>query len=581
MCLEFCRLQDVELPQELTVVQTPLVVDAWSSALQTHPDRAFARYIVNGLRRGFRIGFHRPSPLRSAPENMGSARLHPEVITDYLQKERTLGRLLGPVPGSLVLPNLQINRFGVIPKGHNTGKWRLITDLSFPPGQSVNDGIDPALCSLAYTTVDQVAEVVAELGTAALLAKVDIESAYRLIPVHPQDRPLQAVRWGGQVFIDPMLPFGLRSAPKIFNAVADALNWLLHQRGIPHVLHYLDDFIIISPPRSSQGQESLALLRRLCRELGVPIAEHKTDGPTTCLVFLGIEIDTVAGQLRLPGDKLRRLQALLRQWGDRKVCSHKGIESLVGSLNHACKVVRAGRSFLRRMIDLLHAGQGPQRDRVPVRLNVAFRSDLAWWQAFVAEWNGVSFLTPPQLLPEWEMASDASGTWGCGAWHRDLWFQIPWDESTHGLPITVKELLPIIVAGALWGAEWAGHRIRCHCDNQAVVACLRSRTSRHKGLMHLLRTLVFVEAQFGFQFVPVYVDTHANHLADDLSRDNRSSFLLKVPHARRDPSPVPPPLLHLLLDPQADWVSPQWRRRFSGIFSRVLPSPPRGHMGQR
>ena len=174
LCLEFCRPQDVELPQELTVVQTPLVVDAWASALQPHPDRAFARYIVDGLRQGFRVGFHRPSPLRSATENMGSARLHPEVITDYLRKELTLGRLLGPFPGSLVLPNLHINRFGVIPKGHKTGKWRLITDLSFPPGQSVNDGIDPALCSLAYTTVDQVAEVVTRLGTAALLAKVDM-----------------------------------------------------------------------------------------------------------------------------------------------------------------------------------------------------------------------------------------------------------------------------------------------------------------------------------------------------------------------------------------------------------------------
>ena len=333
-------------PQELTVVQTPLVVDAWASALQPHPDRAFARYIVDSLRQGFRVGFHRPSPLRSATENMGSARLHPEVITDYWRKELPLGRLLGPFPGSLVLPNLHINHFGVIPKGHNTGKWRLITDLSFPPGQSVNDGIDPALCSLAYTTVDQVAEVVTRLGTAALLAKVDIESAYRLIPVHPHDRPLQAVRWEGQVFIDPMLPFGLRSAPKLLNAVADALDWLLHQRGIPHVLHYLDDFIIISPPHSPQGRESLSRLRQLCGELGVPIAEHKTDGPT-CLVFLGIEIDTVAGQLRLPGEKLKRLQALLRQWGNRKVCSRKDLESLVGMLNHACKVVRAGKTGTR------------------------------------------------------------------------------------------------------------------------------------------------------------------------------------------------------------------------------------------
>ena len=115
---------------------------------------------------------------------------------------------------------------------------------------------------------------------------------------------------------------------------------------------------------------------------------------------------------------------------------------------------------------------------------------------------------------------------------------------------------------------------RCYCDNQAVVACLRSKTSRHKGLMHLLCTLVFVEAHFGFQFYPVYVETHTNHLADDLSRNNCSSFLSKVSHARLDPSLVPPPLLHLLLDPRADWVSPLWRRRFSGIFSRVLPNPP-------
>ena len=113
------------------------------------------------------------------------------------------------------------------------GKWCLITDLSFPIGQSVNDGIDPALCSLHYTTVEDIAKIIAEVGKGALLAKFDIESAYRLIPVHPQDSPLQAMRWEGKTYIDPMLPFGLRSAPKIFNAVADALNWHLQVVGSP------------------------------------------------------------------------------------------------------------------------------------------------------------------------------------------------------------------------------------------------------------------------------------------------------------------------------------------------------------
>ena len=116
--------------------------------------------------------------------------------------------------------------------------------------------IDPALCSLLYLTVDEVADLVAKLGQSALLAKVDIESAYRPISVHPHDCPLLAVRWENQVFIDPMLPFGLHSAPNIFNAVADALAWHL----IPLIRHYIDDFTIIAPPDSPQCQNSLSIL---------------------------------------------------------------------------------------------------------------------------------------------------------------------------------------------------------------------------------------------------------------------------------------------------------------------------------
>jgi hypothetical protein len=121
--------------------------------------------------------------------------------------------MLGPFSASVQvsLHPCHVNRFGVIPKGRNTGKWRLITDLLFPPRLSVNDGIDRDLCSLAYTSVDKVAEVIAELPLGALLAKIDIESAYRLVPVHSLDHPLQA----GALYADLMLPFGLWLAPKI------------------------------------------------------------------------------------------------------------------------------------------------------------------------------------------------------------------------------------------------------------------------------------------------------------------------------------------------------------------------------
>ena len=292
LCMAFCRPLKEHRAHELMAVATPLCLQAWEEALAPHPDRAFARYLCDGLQFGFRIGFKWGFPLRSASSNMESARQHLEVITQYLHKECSLGRMLGPFPTTASLPPLHFNRMGVVPKCHNTGKWRLITDLSFPHGQSVNDGIDATLYSIAYITVDNVATLVARLGRGSLLAKVDIEAAYRLVPVHPQDRVLQAVHWQGQLFIDPMLPFGLSSAPKIFNALADALNWILQRAGIPYILHYLDNYVVVGPPDSPTCQASLASLHRICNYLHIPLAEHKQESPTTRLVFLGILFDT-------------------------------------------------------------------------------------------------------------------------------------------------------------------------------------------------------------------------------------------------------------------------------------------------
>ena len=297
-----------------------------------------------------------------------------------------------------------------------------------------------------------------------------------------------------------MLPFRLRSAPKIFNAVADALNWYLQQSGIPIVFHYLDDFIIVGSPHSPQCAHSLAILDEAIAMLHIPMAAHKREGPTTCLVILGIEIDTQAGELRLPTDKLERLHSLLQEWGDKRVCARKELESLIGLLNHACEVVRSGRSFLRRMIDLLHMVQPSQP---MIRLNTGFRSDLARWNTFIAKWNGVSFLSPPSHLSQLEITSDASGSWGCGAWHNHSWFQVQWDSRAQALSIAEKELIPIILTLTAWGGAWANRRIICHCDNQVVVACLRSRTSKCKGVMHLLRCLLFIEASMRCYLHPI------------------------------------------------------------------------------
>ena len=216
------------------------------------------------------------------------------------------------------------------------------------------------------------------------------------------------------------------------------------------------------------------------------------------------------------------------------------------------------------MIDLLHTVHQPT-----IRLNRGFRSDLAWWQAFLPHWNGTSFLPPPSHLPVVELTTDASGSWGAEAWHRSAWFQIQWDQRSQGLSIAAKELIPIALACHTWGNSWQDQQVLCHCDNQVVVACLRSRTNKDESLMHLLRRLVFIEAQHKCHLHPQYIHTKANDLADDLSSNNLASLLSKVPQANRHPSVVSQPLLDLLLDPQADWTSPAWRQLFNTISKQT------------
>ena len=92
---------------------------------------------------------------------------------------------------------------------------------------------------------------------------------------------LLGVEWEDQVYYDTKLPFGLRSAPKIFNAVTDGLEWCIRQRGVQYIFHYLDDYIVLGLPDSSRCEHDLNVLREVCCKLGVPLTSHKCEGPAT------------------------------------------------------------------------------------------------------------------------------------------------------------------------------------------------------------------------------------------------------------------------------------------------------------
>ena len=476
-----------------------------------------------------------------------------------------MGRVLGPFPPAS-LGGIQVSPLGIIPK-KGSNKWRLILDLSSPEGCSVNDGISPELCSLSYISVDDAARAVVRTGRGALLAKVDIKSAYRIVEVHPEDRPLLGMQFDGLLFIDSVLPFGLRSAPKIFNALADALEWTIRQAGVGTVFHYLDDFLIVAQPVSRQCRDDLHRLLGVFTHLRIPIATEKLEGPATSLTFLGIELDTERMVLRLPQDKLRELQALLTRWHTWRYCRIRDLRSLVGKLQHASKVVQPGRTFLHRMFALL---KGSGRHQPLIRLNAAFRSDPTWWHTFLEHWNGVAMLAAAQGgPPDHHLFTDASGTLGCGAWSGHLWFQYLWPEAFAERSITVKELLPIVLACIVWGTGWRQQSVLAHCDNQSVVDVVNSGYSRDAQLMHLLRSLFFVTVHLQIALRAVHIPGAANIGADAIPRDNLISFHLQVPAARPSPTPLPATAVDLLVHQQPDWTSPSWPRLFRSSLQRV------------
>ena len=132
-------------------------------------------------------------------------------------------RVIGPLTKTAV-SLAHISRFRVILKRYTHNKWRLIVDLFYPPGVSITDRIPKSLCSLSYVTLDTAVQHILQMGPGTLFAKVDFNHAIRLLPVHPADRHLLAMSWKGNVFIDTCLPFGLRSAPKLFSILADLLS---------------------------------------------------------------------------------------------------------------------------------------------------------------------------------------------------------------------------------------------------------------------------------------------------------------------------------------------------------------------
>lgn len=173
-----------------------------------------------------------------------------------------------------------------------------------------------------------------------------------------------------------------------------------------------------------------------------------------------------------------------------------------------------------------------------------------------------------ELAPEVEVFSDTSGGWGCGALCSPHWFALQWPQELEVASIQVKELIPVVVAAALYERDWRGKMVLFRVDNMSVVDIVNDIYSKESHLIHLVRLLVVFAAHHGFWFSSKHIPGIENGAADAISRGNICLFLSQVPTAAHRPSVIPLPLLDLVCQ-DAVWTSTAWIERFSAILQLV------------
>ena len=245
-----------------------------------------------------------------------------------------------------------------------------------------------------YLSLDEVVSFIKQLGRDALLAKLDLESAFKYIPVRKQDWELLGYTFNmfdpltdsykKMYFCDTVLQFGARSSPKLFNDFADAAQFIMESSGTSWVRHYLDDYITAGPAGTSVCTHNLNIMVSTCEQLGFAINPDKLVVPTTTLEFLGIVLDTHKQEMRISEQRLQEVMTELQQWHQRTTATKRDMLSLVGKLIFVSRVVKAGRTFVRRMLD---QAKQIQHLHYKVALSDDFKKDVEWWLLFRTTWN--------------------------------------------------------------------------------------------------------------------------------------------------------------------------------------------------
>lgn len=491
--------------------------------------------LISGISKGFIIQSSPPARDLQGYTNHRSALQFADQLEVKIQQELSLNRIAGPFTSPP--PGLIVSPLAAVPK-RGSSEIRLIHDLSFPKGVSVNDFIPRELCTVSYELIDECIDLIVSIGQGCLIAKADVAHAFRIIPIHPTSYHLLGFSWNNQYYFDKSLAMGCSSSCNIFEKLSNAVQWImLNKFKITHMSHILDDFMFFGPPSSNKCAKALFSFLQFAESVGIPIKSQKTVHPTPVAELHGLLVNTTSMQISLPDDKLVKARSIVTSLQRKKYTTLRELQSVLGLLNFCCRVIKPGRPFLRRLTDLTKGATNPNHH---IRLNKQARADLSCWSLFLESYNGVQMLekVPWNSSNSWKFFSDSSFL-ACAATFADKWIQVPFPPSWRQVHIAPKELLPIMLAFRMWAPLIKKSNILFLVDNISVVHVINNKTSKDPLMITMIRQMMVTALFNNMEFAAKHIPGKHNVIPDLLSRLQDSRARQMAPWLRQSPEHVP------------------------------------------
>jgi len=323
----------------------------------------------------------------------------------------------------------------------------------------------------------------------------------------------------------------VRTAPYLFNLVAEVCYWILGQQFktaniIPTIIHYLDDFLLaLDPGAIANLKKSSEIFTTLCAQVALSIKTSKNE-EGTAVSFAGLVLDTGNMVIQLPHKKLQKARKFSSETYNSRSLSLLDIQKLTQYPNFVSTVVPLGRTFPLRLYNMELYFPPQAAKYYKRRISGEAHKDLAWWSEALRHPPERSIATRRrEVIRAWSDAASTQGLWGYYLSQSQVH---PEPDSAFSIPMPLsiakgrehinrQEIRTVEQVSLHWVSKWKGRALVMHVDNQAVAHGIANRTMRGAS-MQVLRRCLLLASEYDLEVEAFWVPTKENALAEALSR---------------------------------------------------------------